>query len=285
MRIVVTGASGRVGSATVRELVSRGHIVVAVDVRPPASTTSGAVWHRGDVLDPSFLTRAFEGCDVLINVAGYNHPTTEKPWDAYGVNVLGSFTSMHVAARTGITRSVHASSASALGFAWASSPHQPHYLPIDHAHPAEPADHYGLSKLATELSAQSLCREFDHAAIAIRFPQAVDDTSLALQVAAVDRDPAAGVPLRDFWSYIHIDDIARAFADAAESSAPGFELVTVVAPDTLSRRDTEALIADHYPGVPLRRRIEGRAPAWDLTDAHRVLGRLPTISWMDREAS
>lgn len=75
-RVFVTGASGFIGSHLVRQLIERGHNVTAL-VRPTAdpSNISGFPREkfrpvRGNLLDPSTIRPAIEGCGEVYHLAG-----------------------------------------------------------------------------------------------------------------------------------------------------------------------------------------------------------------------
>ena len=72
MRILLTGANGVMGRATIPALQNAGHEVVGLVRSPTAARlvqSTGATAIQGDVLDRASVLRAMRGCDAVINFA------------------------------------------------------------------------------------------------------------------------------------------------------------------------------------------------------------------------
>jgi dihydroflavonol-4-reductase len=132
----VTGGSGLIGGALVDALRERGREVIALarsDAAERALRGRGARVVRADLLDVAALAGAMAGCRTAFHVAGVNTLCPTDPAELRRVNVAGAEAVALAAARAGVGRLVHTSSAAAVGEAAGTvgredSPHRGSYL-------------------------------------------------------------------------------------------------------------------------------------------------------------
>jgi len=118
MRALVTGGTGFVGSAVVRELLSEGYQVSCL-VRPASDLRNLAgldvALVQGDLSDVTSLREALRGCQELYHVAAYYSTRPEEAERMFAVNALGSRSVLSAAAEAGLSRIVHTSTIGTIG--------------------------------------------------------------------------------------------------------------------------------------------------------------------------
>jgi dihydroflavonol-4-reductase len=117
-RVFVTGGSGLIGGALVDRLVANGDAVVALarsDAAASRVAARGAEVVRGDVLDDAALEAGLRGAGLAYHVAGVNTLCPLDPAPLYRVNRDAARLVVRAAARAGVRRLVHTSSAATLG--------------------------------------------------------------------------------------------------------------------------------------------------------------------------
>jgi len=149
VKILVTGATGFVGSAVVRQLLARGD-AVRVLARPASDRRNlkglAVEIVEGDLRESPTLRSACAGIDGLFHVAADYRLWTRNPQDLYASNVKGTRNLMEAALQTGVPRIVYTSSVATLGSAG-------DHRPADEDTPVELSDmigHYKRSKFIAE---------------------------------------------------------------------------------------------------------------------------------------
>lgn len=118
MKSLVTGATGFLGSAVMRCLISANHDV-RVLARPGSNRKNLENFSveivEGDLLDHASLRRAVEGCDYLFHVAADYRLWVPDPEVMHGINITGTEALILAAAEANLKRIVYTSSVAALG--------------------------------------------------------------------------------------------------------------------------------------------------------------------------
>lgn len=222
MRILVTGATGFLGSWVARELASRGHEVRAL-VRPRSRLDNlrDVACERvlGDITDAAAAERAVAGCEGLVHAAGVARLRAGDREGLMAANAAGAANVLGAALRAGVRRAVFVASAGALGGTW-----RPVVMDESWAGSAEAVRvDYFVSKLRGEQAALELSRQ--------GLPLVIVRPGVVLGPGDVYHSSAGMVLLfargalpwhvRGGGSYCDVRDVARAHAEALERGRVG----------------------------------------------------------------
>ena len=249
MRVVVTGASGMIGSEVVRQLRAKGHDTLSLDIRPPADAS---VPHR--VVDgraPSALRAAFDGADAVCHLGEIPSVYGRSPMDVLSHNVEVGSSVIQIAATLGVPKLIYTSSCQVYGM-WGAEVAQlvpPEKLPMDETAPLRPQNAYALSKVCNETFARMAVRQWNNIAIAaFRFPWVIP-TRYQDQVIKRALSHPRQLPDDGMGSYLGQEDAASAYVCALEHGWTGFEAFHFVAEDVLSDEPIGPALARFFPGV------------------------------------
>ena len=273
MRIVVTGGSGKAGRWVVRHLRGLGHEVLNVDVVRDPSGAGGSL--LADLSDAGQTLEIVTGADAVVHLAAIPAPGIHPPAETFRNNAMSTYNVFAAAVDRGVGRVVWASSETVLGLPFDTPPA---YAPIDERHPPRPESSYALSKLVGETMAEQLSRQSGIPFVGFRISNIMEPLDYARFETWQDD---ATVRKWNLWGYVDARDVAQAVAHSLEADIRGAEVAIIAAADTCMRRPSADLMAEVYPGVELRRPVEGRETLLAIGHARALLGYEPDHSWGD----
>ena len=278
-RILVTGASGKLGQAVVEELVAHDYEVVGADRRPAPLQRRQVRFAEIELGDVGQVAGVMSGSQAVIHLGAIPGPRRDADEVVFTNNTRATFAVLQAAHVVGVRKAVIASSISALGPSFSPDPTTPLYAPVDEEHPLLGADAYALSKEVDERTAAMFHRRVGMAVAALRFTFVGRPDETVEAAARIKENPSTGS--RTLWSYVDIRDAAVAARLALEAAGLKFEVFNVSAADTLSDIPTEKLLRDYAPSVEVRQPIVGYGSAYSIEKARRVLDYQPAHSWRD----
>jgi nucleoside-diphosphate-sugar epimerase len=278
-RIVVTGGSGKLGTAVVQRLLEHGYRVVNVD-RVPGEGSAAQFVHTdltdyGQVVEVmAAVDDRYEGVDAVVHLAAIPAPGLVTNSRTFMNNMTASYNVFTAARASGITDLVWASSETLLGLPFDNPPP---YVPVDEEYPARPETTYAMVKHLEETMAAQMCRR-DPALkmIGLRFSNVMSIEDYA-RFPEFQDDPRARA--WNLWGYIDRRDGAQAVQLALEHQSTGMDVFIVANQDTVMERPNAELLAEVYPEVPTRRPFEPNETLLSIDKARRVLGYDPEHSW------
>ncbi len=151
MKVVVSGATGFIGSHLVAELERRGYDVTGTVEAGPGVPRPGAKLFLVDIASGRGLEDALRDADAVVHLAARNHVLRERAPDPLAeyrkVNVEGTRNVARAAVRAGARLFVHASSVKAMG--------EKSDAVLTEESPCAPATPYGISKRESEEAARA----------------------------------------------------------------------------------------------------------------------------------
>ena len=274
MKTLLTGATGFLGSAVLRQLVEDGQNV-RVLARPNGDRRNiekvACEVIEGDLNDIPSLQMAVAGCDALFHVAADYRIWTPNPSELYRTNDLGTVELFRAAAAAGIERMVYTSSVATLGI-------HSDGTPSNEATPVSRSDmvgHYKRSKFDAETSVMSLISK-EHLPIVIVNPSTPigprdvkpTPTGRIIVEAAAGRMPAF---VDTGLNVVHVDDVAAGHIQAFKSGAIGERYI--LGGEDLSLKQILAEVAEIIGRKPPMISLP-RAPLFPFAYLSEIIARL-----------
>lgn len=246
-KVLVAGGAGYIGAHVAKELLKNGY-----DVRVYDDLSSGheinlfetAEFVKGDILDYRTLSKAMNGVDAVVFLAGKKAVgESMKNPEKYALNNIGGAVNMlNAMAENGVKAIVFSSSAAVYG--------DPVYTPIDEKHQLNPLSFYGFTKVETERMMEWYDQLKGIKYVSLRYfnaagydeegdikgkdrnPQNLLPLIMEvatgkrdrLQVFGTDYNTRDGTCVRD---YIHVSDLATAHVKAVNRLLSGGESLVV----------------------------------------------------------
>lgn len=222
MKVLVTGASGFVGSALVPVLAARGHAVRAAARRPLDIADSVVV---GDLGPDTDWRAALAGCDAVVHLAARVHVMRDAAGDPLAAyrraNTAGTMALAEQARSAGVRRFVFASTAKVLGES------SPRGRPFTDDDPPAPVDPYAVSKAEAEQRLAALAAEGGMRVATVRPPlvygPGVGANFLRLMTAIARGRPLPLGSIANRRSLVYAGNLAAAIAallEHADASGP-----------------------------------------------------------------
>jgi NAD dependent epimerase/dehydratase len=226
-KILVTGASGFIGSHLVEELIQKG-----TDVRCLVHYNGRNDWGNlelaseetkknievqlGDIQDPFFVRKAVSGCDVVFHLAAliaipYSYVA---PQSYVSTNIAGTLNVLQACLDEKVSKVVHTSTSEVFGTAV--------YTPINEIHPLQGQSPYSASKISADKIAESFYRSFDLPVATMRpfntfgprqSARAIVPTIIAQALTKDEIELGSITPVRDLT---FVKDTVRGFINVAE---------------------------------------------------------------------
>lgn len=303
MRILVTGGAGYIGSHMVKLLAETGAEVTVLDDLSTghADAARGRDFVQGDVADLPFTKRLLQerGIEAVVHFAASSlvGESMADPLKYYRRNVGGTAALVQAMREAGVARIVFSSTAAVYG--------DPVRTPIDEAHPTQPVNPYGASKLAVERMLSDCSAAYGIGAVVLRYfnaagadpsgelgerhdpethliplvLQAASGRRASISVFGNDWPTRDGTCVRD---YIHVSDLCAAHLQALEWLGAGgryevFNLgngdgATVLEVIEAARRVTGKQFTVNFAA---RRAGDPPSLVADASKARRILGWQP----------
>jgi len=276
--VLVTGGSGKLGRACVRDLLDHGHQVTNADLVGAGEEPVATV--RVDLADAGQVFELLDGIDfvdrpdAVVHLAAIPGPGKASNAETFRNNIVSTYNVFEAARRTGLKNVVYASTEIIFGLPFAAPPA---YLPLDEEAPRRPESAYGLSKLLAEEMAEQFCRwDPELKMIGLRFSNVQEPSDYRRFPAFAD----APYDRRwNLWAYIDARDGAQAIRKALESDLRGAEVFTIANAESVLRHPNANLIEECFPGVTVRDLLGENESLLSINKARRLLGYEPEHHW------
>lgn len=292
MKVLITGASGKLGAFVIRALRDD-HEIVLTSRRRPDDEFADLPWIEGDLADFEVCQRAVEGVDAIQHIAAQPNPTDHPKlreraaelglaFDAtFRANMMGTYYLMQAAVEVGVKTVIMAGSNCALGhgFRISGEPFPIERLPIDETHPCLPEDSYSYSKRAGEDLLAMYTRAYG---IRTHVTRICGICPPERREAMAHNIKPAGAWNQWLWLWVASEDVAdahRLLMEKAEELPP-HDVYFLNANDSSALEPTAELVEQYQPALrSFAEGLEGHASLISSQKLQDAVGWRPIHTW------
>lgn len=276
--VLVTGATGKLGTRTCEVLKERGYALRASDQKLPPDFPFEL--EPGDLKDEFFVHRLVRGVSAVVHLG--NHPNAfvgPSPQRILAENTQMNANVFHAALQHGVRHVIFASSVQAFlytDFSRMEPPYRMPYLPLDGRAPCAPGPNtYGQSKEFAERMLQLACASQPQlSATSLRFPMLVND-HMVQRFETIRTLKGNWFNFHECLSHLTFEDGAELIAACLQRSTPGYRQYFPALALQLGRRTAADVIAEFYPDTPLLQERERIGELIDISEITRDVGWTP----------
>ena len=279
-KVLVTGGSGKLGCAVLRDLVAHGYDVLNIDQQALPEPICPSV--RIDLTNFGEVAAAILGgvderkgpFDAVVHLAAIPAPGLAANARIFANNVPTTYNVFEASRLAGIKSIVFASSETVLGLPFETPPP---YAPVDEEYYPRPESAYSLGKLLDETMAAQFCRwDPSLRIVGLRFSNVMNPEDYAA-FPKFDADPRSRK--WNLWAYIDARDGAQAVRRSIQADFQGFEAFIIANADSVMSRSNMSLLAEVFPDVPTKGNLTTNGTLLSIEKAKRMLGYSPQYSW------
>ncbi|MDQ0252866.1 nucleoside-diphosphate-sugar epimerase [Evansella vedderi] len=274
-KVVVTGGSGLLGPAVIKEFLEHGYEVINADIKYPKEALCRTV--ITDLTNLGEVYGVLAGADAVVHLAAipvaYSHPNEVT----FQNNVMSTYNILEAAGNLGIKKAVISSSESSYGICFSKQNLNPQYVPIDEDHPQLPEESYGLSKIVNEKTADMIHRRTGMQVVSFRLGNVISP-EMYKNFPGFIHDPEQRKTI--LWSYIDTRDAATAYRLAVEADGLGSVALNIGADETSMDIESKQLMETCFLDVKdFRKDLSGFDPLLNNEKAKKLLNWKPIHKW------
>lgn len=276
MKVVVTGAAGKIGRWTVRAILNAGHDVIASD-RILSEESASKNFIQAELRDYGQVCQLLMGSNAVVHLANIPTDVRNTSQAIFENNMLVNFNILEACKDLNIPKLVWASSETVLGYPFV--PQQLSYLPLDEDHPNVVKSSYAMAKLLTEYLSGMYHNVTNTQIVALRFANIYEPDEYSKIPVMHWNDQQKDIQKKNAWAYCDVRDAAKACVLAVEISNIGNQVFHITAPDTIMPDLSQDLVSRFFPNILLKRIPLGYETLMSIDKARQILGYDPQYTW------
>lgn len=220
-RILITGGAGFIGSHLAERLFADGHEIIVFDdlsrgnLENLSKISNGIRFVNGDIANYAPLSELVKDSDVTFHLASLSRviPSIKNPEKCFTTNINGVEIIARLCSKYN-KKLIFSSSREVYGTA--------EYVPVDEAHPLNPENPYGVSKVCGEkiIDIYSKCYGLDYTILRLANVYGERDFERIIPVfleKALKNKVLFVYGGQQILDFVHVDDVVEAFVKALDS--------------------------------------------------------------------